>query len=63
LKEIHRVLSPGAVFGMIWNIDTCMYVIDSVPRSAVTDTYRQWTKIVADDDEMGAKGEGHHCFH
>jgi hypothetical protein len=57
------VLSLGAVFGMIWNIDTCMYAIDSVPRSAVTDTHRQWTKIVAYDDEVGANAEGHHCFH
>lgn len=24
LKEIHRVLRPGATFGMIWNIDDCM---------------------------------------
>lgn len=23
LKEIHRVLRPGAAFGMIWNIDDC----------------------------------------
>lgn len=24
MKEIHRVLRPGAVFGMIWNIEDCM---------------------------------------
>lgn len=23
LKEIHRVLKPNAVFGMIWNIEDC----------------------------------------
>lgn len=23
LGEIHRVLKPGGVFGMIWNIDDC----------------------------------------
>lgn len=23
LREIHRVLKPGGVFGMIWNIDDC----------------------------------------
>jgi hypothetical protein len=23
LKEIHRVLRPGATFGMIWNIEDC----------------------------------------
>ena len=23
LKEIHRVLAPNAVFGMIWNIEEC----------------------------------------
>lgn len=23
LAEIHRVLKPGGVFGMIWNIDEC----------------------------------------
>jgi SAM-dependent methyltransferase len=24
LKEIHRVLRPGAAFGMIWNVEDCM---------------------------------------
>jgi hypothetical protein len=24
LKEIHRVLRPGAAFGMIWNIEDCL---------------------------------------
>jgi len=23
LKEIHRVLRPGATFGMIWNVEDC----------------------------------------
>lgn len=23
LKEIHRVLRPGAKFGMIWNLEAC----------------------------------------
>jgi hypothetical protein len=25
LKEIHRVLRPGATFGMIWNIEDCTF--------------------------------------
>jgi len=29
LKEIHRVLRPGAAFGMIWNIDDCMFFYNS----------------------------------
>ncbi len=24
LEEIHRVLGPGAGFGMIWNIEDCI---------------------------------------
>lgn len=24
LKEVHRILAPNAVFGMIWNIEECM---------------------------------------
>lgn len=32
LKEIHRVLKPGATFGMIWNIEDC----PSVPISRGT---------------------------
>lgn len=27
LREIHRVLKPGGVFGMIWNIDDCEYAL------------------------------------
>jgi putative component of membrane protein insertase Oxa1/YidC/SpoIIIJ protein YidD len=27
LREIHRVLRPGATFGMIWNIEDCMFCI------------------------------------
>lgn len=25
LKEIHRVLRPGAAFGVIWNIEDCVF--------------------------------------
>ncbi len=25
LKEIHRVLQPGGVFGMIWNVEDCSW--------------------------------------
>jgi SAM-dependent methyltransferase len=28
LKEIHRVLKPTSVFGMIWNIEDCKIVLD-----------------------------------
>lgn len=28
LKEIHRVLRPGATFGMIWNIEDCKLTLD-----------------------------------
>lgn len=27
LAEIHRVLKPGGVFGMIWNIDDCETIL------------------------------------
>jgi hypothetical protein len=27
LKEIHRILKPGATFGMIWNVDECKFFL------------------------------------
>lgn len=32
LGEIHRVLRPGGVFGMIWNIDDCEYLSPTALR-------------------------------
>lgn len=31
LAEIHRVLKPGGVFGMIWNIDDCETILGGIP--------------------------------
>ncbi|KAI9755138.1 MAG: Proteasome subunit beta type-1 [Chaenotheca gracillima] len=34
LKEIHRALRPGGIFGMIWNIEDCDYPSHSLPKEA-----------------------------
>ena len=36
LREIARVLKPAGVFGMIWNIDDCTYILNSLLRSRST---------------------------
>jgi hypothetical protein len=33
LKEIHRVLRPGAAFGMIWNIEDCKSPLSSFKKN------------------------------
>jgi hypothetical protein len=33
LKEIHRVLRPGAAFGMIWNIEDCKSPLSSLKKN------------------------------
>ena len=65
LREIHRVLQPTGVFGMVWNIEDCKLslshkstmlsrVIDNAPRS--WDIHPGWEKVMNDviwtfDDE------------
>jgi hypothetical protein len=58
LKEIYRVLRPGAVFGMIWNIEDCVtpenvgrcplvnIMTDNAPKAWVCST--KWEQLLKD---------------
>jgi hypothetical protein len=35
LKEIHRVLKPGAKLGMIWNVEDCNCILQKIYCSRV----------------------------
>lgn len=37
LREIHRVVRPGATFGMIWNIEDCKFLLP--PLGGKTDNF------------------------
>lgn len=71
MKEIHRVLRPGATFGMIWNIEDCKYPsvsfsnvratadgLDNAPRSWPATT--KWEQKMK--DIIATLGDGHARF-
>ncbi len=67
LKEIHRVLRPGAKFGMIWNIEDCKSPsvcfmvkadgLDNAPKpwSATTKWEQKMKDIIATLDDGHAR--------
>lgn len=71
MKEIHRVLRPGAKFGMIWNIEDCMSTslisghvvedadrLDNAPKDHKAST--AWEQKMK--DIVATLGDGHARF-
>lgn len=52
LGEIHRVLKPGGVLGMIWNIDDCEFLLEPRPLArSLAPRHSRDTVLVADNVE------------
>lgn len=45
LREIYRVLTPGGVLGMIWNIEDCL-LYQSLQTLGCSSKFRQCPQIV-----------------
>lgn len=45
LREIYRVLTPGGVLGMIWNVEDCL-LYQSLTNARVLIMFRQCPQIL-----------------